>query len=83
LPDEFNRLFHKSGTKINKRNIISIAQAIVVMILGSAPVIGLNKPVEEELLAFPKIAFLAFERIREIANGIPYTVKLKVAIDER
>jgi len=53
------------------------------MILGSAPVIGLNKPVEEELLAFPKIAFLAFERIREIANGIPYTVKLKVAIDER
>lgn len=83
LPKEFNRLLQNSGIKINNQNKISIAKLIVILISGSIPVTGLDKTIEKELLAFPKINFLAGVRIKETVNGIPHTVKLKVAIDEQ
>lgn len=83
MPDEFNRLFRKSGMKISNRNMIPLAKAIVSMILGSERVTGLDTPPEKELVAFPQITFLEGKRIKEMVKEIPFIVKLKVRVNEQ
>ena len=83
MPDEFNRLFQKSGIKISNRNIMSLAKAIVMLVLGSEPAAGLEGAVEKELVVFPQITFLEGKRIKEVIKGIAYTVKLKMKVNEQ
>jgi hypothetical protein len=81
--DEFNRLFLKRDVKISDRNIISLAKVFVILELASEPVTGLEMVPEKELVSFPQITFLEGKRIRNKINKIPYTVKLKVEINEQ
>jgi hypothetical protein len=83
MPDEFNRLFRKSGIKISNRNIIPLAKAIVMLILGGERVTRLDVSPEKELVAFPQITFLEGKRIKEVVKEIPFTVKLKVKVNEQ
>lgn len=83
LPDEFNRLFRKSGIKISNRNIIPLAKAIVMLILGSERVTGLDAAPEKELVVFPQITFLEGKRIKEMVKEMPFMVKLKVKVNEQ
>jgi len=83
MPDEFNRLFRKSGIKISVRNIIPLAKVIVLLILGNERVTGLDAPSEKELVNFPPITLLEGKRIKELIEGIAYPVKLKMKINRQ
>jgi hypothetical protein len=78
----FNYLLVDNGLKVTDENILSLAEAFVLSVLGSDHVLG-ELAGERELLAFRQITFLDANRIAEVRSGISYDAKLKVKVGER
>ena len=78
----FNYLLVDNGLKVTDENILALAQAFVISVLGGDQVLG-ELGGERELLAFRQVVFLDAKRIAEVRSGISYDAKLKVKVGER
>jgi hypothetical protein len=79
MPDGFNRLLHEHGLRVTDKNVMEMAEAFALLVMGNAQIyVEPNPPAR--LDTFPPVTFLGAKRTKLRYGGTFYETELKLRI---